>query len=148
MNVWTFTGNLGNDAETSYTQGGTAVCQMSVAVSSGYGDRKKTTWVKAVMFGKRAEGGIVQYLKKGQQVAVSGEAYIEEWEKDGQKRSMLKVNVNDIDLTGGNSGAQNQNQAPQRQQSSPQAPQQSQNDGFADFSDDIPFDLYQRNMIA
>lgn len=137
MNVWTFTGNLGNDAEVSYTQGGTAVCQISVAVKSGFGDKARTTWVKAALFGKRAEGGIVQFLKKGQQVAVSGEAFIDEWEKDGQKRSMLKVNISEIDLIGG-SGAQNTNQAPQQRQSSPQAPQQ-QAGGLDDFNDSIPF---------
>lgn len=101
MNVWTFTGNLGRDCEQSTTQSGMAICSFAVAVSSGYGDRKQTTWVKVKLFGKQAEGGLPQYLVKGQQVAVSGEATLAEWtKKDGSKGYTLEVVANQVDLIG------------------------------------------------
>ena len=135
MNVWNFTGNLGKDAEVKYTAGGMAVASFSVAVTSGYGDKEKTTWVNCGLFGKRAEGALPQYLLKGAQVAISGEAFLDEWEKDGVTNRMLKVNVDKLDLIGGrsdNAPAQQQRQVPQqRPQQAPQqqnrpAPQQQQ----------------------
>lgn len=144
MNIFCFTGNLGRNAETRYSANGTAICSFSVAVKSGYGEREKTLWVRCSMFGKRAEGGLVPYLVKGQQVAVSGELSLNEYQgNDGQTRTSLEVNIRDITLLGGrsdNSGAPNQNHAPQQQPQAPQqqqAPQQSaQSDSY---EDDIPF---------
>jgi len=101
MNVWNFTGNLGKDADVRSISSGTSVCSFSVAVTSGYGDKEKTTWVQCGLFGKRAEGSLPQYLVKGQKVAISGEAFLDEWDgKDGAKHSVMKVNVNSLDLIG------------------------------------------------
>jgi len=101
MNVFTFTGNLGKDCEKKTTQGGTNICEFSVGVTSGFGDKAKTTWVKCSLFGKKAEGKLPDYLVKGQKVCVSGEVTLEEWaNKEGVKNSMLKVNVNSLDLIG------------------------------------------------
>src|SRR5690554_3088192 len=73
MNVFTATGRLGRDAETRYTANGTAVAGMPIAVDFGFGDSKGTIWLDASLWGKRAESGLIPYLVKGQQVAVSGE---------------------------------------------------------------------------
>jgi single-strand DNA-binding protein len=133
MNKFIFTGNLGKDAEVKVTQSGMSVCSFSVAVKSGYGDKQKTTWANCSLFGKRAEGQLPQYLKKGAQVAISGELTLDEWEgKDGTTQKSIKVNVDDLDLIGGKP----EGSAPaQRQpQQTPAAPAPG-DDGF----DDIPF---------
>lgn len=128
MNIFTFTGGLGADAETKSTQGGTSVCSFPVAVNSGYGENKKTTWVRCNLFGKRAEGNLPNYLVKGAQVAISGELTLEQWESNGEKKSALKLNVNSLDLIGG------------KTEQAPQAPQVQQHSGFDDsFNDSIPF---------
>jgi single-strand DNA-binding protein len=102
MNVFTATANLGRDVEVRHTQGGAAVATFPIAVTSGYGDNKKTTWVRCALFGKRAEGGLIQYLTKGTQVAVSGEISLNEFQgQDGQTRTSLELRVNDLDLIGG-----------------------------------------------
>ena len=102
MNNWNITGNLGNDAEVSTTNTGKYICSFSVAVKSGYGQNEKTTWVKCVIFGARAEGKLPEMLKKGKQVAISGEIYLDEWEdKQGQKQKTLKMVVGSLDLIGG-----------------------------------------------
>tara|TARA_R110002096_G_scaffold152085_2_gene315026 strand:- start:8100 stop:8618 length:519 start_codon:yes stop_codon:yes gene_type:complete len=168
MNNWIFTGNLGKDCEIRTTQGGMTVCSFSVAVKSGYGDNAKTTWANCALFGKRAEGGLPQYLVKGAQVCIAGEACLDEWEKDGVKNKALKVNVDKLDLIGGNANAQSPapQQAPQQQAPMQQVPMQRQPQrmqqaptmheqqaaqhpqaqmqqqpaqGFDQFDDDIPF---------
>ena len=126
MNNFIFTGNLGRDAEVKYLSSGSAVCEFSVAVKSGYGDREKTNWVRCAMFGKKAEGQLPQYLLKGTQVAVSGELELQEWEGQNGKGAALSVNVQNIDLVGGKQDAQPQKQSYAQQQQAPmqQAPMQ------------------------
>jgi single-strand DNA-binding protein len=101
MNVWSFTGNIGQDCERKALPSGKTVCEFSVGVSSGYGDKKKTTWAKCALFGKAAEGKLPEYLVKGAKVAVTGEVTLEEWAgKDGATRHSLRVAVNTVDLIG------------------------------------------------
>jgi len=128
MNLLACTGYIGKDAEVRYTAGGTAIASWSVAVKAGYGDKEKTMWVRCSLFGKRAEGGLIKYLKKGTQVAVSGELFLNEWEKEGQKHASLELKVvGEIDLIGGKKQADNS-------PSTSPAPAPD-----ADFDDDIPF---------
>jgi single-strand DNA-binding protein len=156
MNVWNFTGNIGKDCEVGATQGGTTVCKFTVAVKSGYGDNKKTTWVNCRLWGKRAEGKITEYLKKGQKVAISGECELAEWQgQDGSPNKALMVNVNDIELCGSTIAQQAGNAAPTARQQQPAAPHgaaqyqqnasapnaaqsHSNNNGGFTFDDDLP----------
>ncbi len=102
MNIYTFTGRLARDCEQRFTQSGMAICSFTVAVDAGYGDKKTTNWIRCNLFGKRAEGGLPQYLVKGAQVAVSGELKVNEYEdKEGNKRTSIDVNVDKLDLVGG-----------------------------------------------
>jgi len=127
MNVFAFTGNLGHDCRTNNVNG-TTVANFSVAAKAGYGDKEQTLWIDCALWGKRAEGGIVQYLTKGQQVAVHGELSTREHEG----KTYLQCRVNDVTLVGGKpSGAQ---AAPQQQPPQPQTPQQP-----PQMDDDIPF---------
>jgi len=141
MNIWNFTGNLGKDSEVRYLPSGEAICTFSVAVSSGYGDKKKTTWPNCALFGKAASGNLPKYLTQGTQVAVSGEVTLDEWEaNDGTKRTTLKVNVLKIDLIG-SSNQKNGSSAGQQQPQRQQAPQQQPPAGFDDDFEgsDLPF---------
>ena len=122
MNLFSFTGNLGKDAEVKYLPNGNSVCEFSVAVKSGYGDREKTNWVRCAMFGKKAEGQLPQYLVKGTQVAVSGELELQEWEGQNGKGAALSVSVQNIDLIGSKPQQGAPAQAPQPAYG--QAPQQ------------------------
>lgn len=101
MNVYSFSGNLGRDAEQKFLPDGASIVSFSVAVKSGYGDKEATTWVKANIWGKKGEG-VFPYLKKGQLVGVSGELTLREYDKkDGSgKGSSLEVRVNDLTLLG------------------------------------------------
>lgn len=133
LNSWSFTGNLGRDAESRYTPAGDAVVQFSVGVQSGYGDKATTTWARCAMWGKRGEA-VAKYLLKGQLVVINGEVTLREFvNKEGIKQHSLEVRVNDLALLGKRDSDQPlTGNAPQRP-----APQ---GDGAVDdFADDIPF---------
>ena len=135
MNVFCFTGNLGGDVKVNST-GGSTVANFSVAVKSGFGDKAHTMWIACALWGKQAESKLIDYLTKGQQVAITGE--LSTREHDG--KTYLQARVSTIHLIGGKSEggqqqAPHQQQAPQRQQ---QAPSQ-QSPGFDDDLDSIPF---------
>lgn len=138
MNVFTFTGRLGRDAEVRHTPSGHAVCAFTVANDIGFGERKTTNWIKCDLWGKRAEGGLPQHLVKGAQVVVTGEVSLDEFQKrDGTQAAALKVRVMDVDLVGGKNGAPQQD-AHSEAKANGYAPQQAAPIP-ADFDDDIPF---------
>jgi single-strand DNA-binding protein len=148
MNVFTFTGNLGRECRTA--NNGTAVCNFAVAVKSGFGDNATTLWIDCALWGKQAESKLVNYLVKGQQVAVSGELGMREHEG----KSYLTCRVSSISLVGGQSQG-GQNNAPQAQpQQNQSVPQQQMQKHYSqptqnqpapmvepdfDFDDEIPF---------
>jgi single-strand DNA-binding protein len=135
MNVFNCTARLGRDAEVRVTQGGLSICHFTGAVDAGYGDKKKTVWIRFSLFGKRAEGQLPSYLTKGTQVAISGELSTNEFtDKDGNQKFLLECNVNSLDLIGGRQEQQPVQQPVQRPQH-----QQQQFEPEEDFSDDIPF---------
>ena len=100
-NVFSFHGTVGRDAEVRYAPSGVAVLNVTVANNVGFGDKQKTNWIRVVLFGKRAEGKLVEHLKKGQQVFVSGELTQDEYKaNDGTTKTSLELNANIIDLLG------------------------------------------------
>jgi single-strand DNA-binding protein len=102
MNIWTGIVRVVADAEQRYSQSGSAVCTVRLVADSGYGDKKKPLWMRGVLFGKRAEGGLAQLLTKGQQLSVCGELSMNEWEnKDGQKQQSLELTMEKVTLVGG-----------------------------------------------
>ena len=135
MNILCLTGNLGRDAEVRQA-GGSSVCSFAVALSSGWGDKKTTTWINCSIWGRQAEGTLPTYLKKGQQVALSGELSTREYQaKDGTMKTSLELRVGTIDLIGkrDESSVTAQPQRPAQQQSQQAAPPDHNT-----FDDDIP----------
>lgn len=140
-NVFSFTGTVGRDAEIRYTPSGLAVLSVTVANNIGFGDKQQTLWVRVALFGKRAEGGLQNYLKKGQQVFVSGELTQNEYKaNDGSMKTSLELNANIIDLIGKRSESGQGQQTYQASGSQSSAPKAASQDNFDDaFDDDIPF---------
>lgn len=126
MNVFTASGRLGRDSEVKNVNG-TSLCEFALAIDTGYGDRKSTMWVRCNIWGKRAEGGLPQYLVKGTQVMVSGDLSQRTYQKkDGTDATSLDLRVQEIELIGGKSAPAHQ---PVQQQAAPQP----------DFDDPLPF---------
>lgn len=130
-------GRLGRDGEGKYVSG-TALFEFSVAEDVGFGDRRVTNWWEVQLWGKQAEGRLVDFLTKGQQVAVFGEVTLREWQdKDGNKRLSPEIRANSVQLVGskGDNAVPRESEPapPKRQESKPAA-------GGGDFDDsDIPF---------
>lgn len=92
INTITITGNLTRDPDMGYSQGGAAFTKFSLAVNS---EKDKAIFINCVVFGKQAEF-VAQNISKGDSVAVTGRLDIDEWEKDGVKRTAPKVIVNNF----------------------------------------------------
>lgn len=130
-------GRLGRDGEGKQVSG-TALFEFSVAEDVGFGDRKTTNWWKVQLWGKQAESRVVDFLTKGQQVAVFGEVTMREWtDKDGNKRLSPEIRANSVQLV----GSKGDNAVPR--DSEPAAPPQRRESAPAprmdDREDDIPF---------
>lgn len=99
MNICTFIGHLGRDCEVGETPQGTSVCSFSLAVKYGFGDNQGTNWIQCSLFGKRADGKLPEYLRKGTKVGVSGELRVHEYDdKDNARRVSIGLFVNTLDL--------------------------------------------------
>lgn len=139
-------GRLTRDAELKYTSAGMAVCKFAIAVNK----RRKQgeEWVEEasffdiVLWGRSGET-LNNYLVKGKQVAVEGELHQNRWEQDGQARSKIEINANNVQLLGGNAGASGQgvgNASSDPAHVQNRAGSAGKDDGMPpDFPDDIPF---------
>ena len=142
-NVFSFTGTIGRDAEVRYAPSGMAILNVTVANNIGFGDKQQTLWIRVALFGKRAEGSLKDYLKKGQQVFVSGELSQNEYRaNDGTTKISLELNANIIDLVGrrNEGGAPQQSYQDNTVRESPPARAAASHDNFDDpYDDDVPF---------
>lgn len=146
-NVVSFTATIGRDVEVKYLPSGQAVLNVSVANNVGFGDRQQTIWFRVVLWGKRAEGSLKDYLKKGQQVFVSGELTQSEYQgKDGTTKTILEVNANILDLVGKRSDApqqQSEQKPPEKYKTLAQEYEELERQKAARsapaYDDDIPF---------
>ena len=89
-------GNLGNDPDVKYTQGGMAIATLSLATTYSRKDKEgnfqeKTEWHRVKLFGKTAEVA-GEYLKKGSLVYLEGRLKTEKYDdKGGETKYFTKV---------------------------------------------------------
>ena len=131
MNKLIITGRLTRDAELRYIPNGTPVLSFSVANNTGFGDNEKTQFFDCSLFGKRAEGKLKDFMKKGKQVLVEGEVSIKTYKKqDGSNGASLNVLVGNVELIGGNSPAESGGDYAQSLQNTPSPKAEWANDDF------------------
>lgn len=118
-------GNLTRDPEVKYLQSGTAVCDLGLAINERSKVREEwtdiTTFVDVTLFGKVAEVA-GEYLSKGAPVLIVGKLRFEQWEKDGQKRSKLKVVGESMQMLGGRPRNEDSQERPERREDHNQSP--------------------------
>jgi len=89
-------GNLTRDPQLRYTQSGTAVTNLGLAINRVWTGqdgqrREETTYVDVTLWGRQAEVAS-EYLHKGAPVFIEGRLRLDQWEdKEGQSRSRLVV---------------------------------------------------------
>jgi single-strand DNA-binding protein len=97
-------GNLTRDPELRYIPSGTAVSEIGLAVNDRVkkGDQwvDETTFVDVTLWGRTAEVAN-EYLSKGSNILIEGRLKLDTWEKDGQKRSKLRVVAEKMQMLGG-----------------------------------------------
>ena len=100
-------GNLTRDPEVKYTTGGTAVCEISLAMNHRWRDSKsnemkeEVTFVEVTFFGRTAEVA-GEYLAKGRPALIEGRLKLERWHDrtDGKPRQKLIVIAESLQLLG------------------------------------------------
>lgn len=94
-------GQLGQDVEIRYTQGGDAVANFSVATSEKWKGKdgqmqESTEWHRVTVWGKLAEL-CGQYLTKGSRVYVEGPLKTRKWQdQNGNDRYSTEINAKEI----------------------------------------------------
>jgi single-strand DNA-binding protein len=102
-------GNLTRDVEVRYLQSGMAVCDIGLAVNDRRKNQQTGEWVEEVTFvditlwGRTAEVA-GEYLSKGSPVMIEGRLKLDQWEKEGQKHSKLKVVGERMQMVGAKGG--------------------------------------------
>jgi single-strand DNA-binding protein len=111
VNVVVITGNLTQDPELRHIGGGTAVCELRVAVNTRRKDGQTGEWVdkpnyfNVTVWGAQGEN-CANYLAKGRPVAIEGRLDWREWEaKDGSgKRQAVQIVANSVQFLGSRDG--------------------------------------------
>ncbi len=148
-------GNLGNDPETRYTQGGMAVTKISLATTRSRKDRDgnyvdDTQWHRVTFFGKLGEiAG--EYLQKGSQVYVEGEIRYDKYtDKEGVEKFFTEIVANEMQMLGNRGDGEGRRSSDQRREGSRETTQRQQgrstrpapppkDDFDENYDDDIPF---------
>jgi len=112
INIVVITGNLTKDPDLRHTGGGTAVCDLRVAVNSRRKNGQTGEWedkpnyFDVTVWGAQGEN-CANYLSKGRPVAVEGRLDWSEWEaKDGSgKRQAVRIVANSVQFLGSRDGS-------------------------------------------
>jgi len=137
-------GNLTADPEIRYTPSGAPVTTIRLACTEKYRSKsstelkEETLFINCIVWGNQATSAH-QYLKKGSKCFVEGKLVIREYEKDGIRRWVTEVRVQNLKFLGSPAkGRSFENKG----QPSQQHAAETEEDEFMppDFNDeDIPF---------
>ena len=89
-------GRLGKSPDLKYSQGGAAICSLSVATDESYKDRdgnkvERTEWHNVTVFQRMAEN-CANYLAKGSLVYIEGRLKTEKWQdQQGNDKYTTKI---------------------------------------------------------
>ena len=124
-NIVVLCGNLTRDPEVRKIPNGQSVCDLGLAVNESFKDKsgaqqERAVFVDVIAWGNTADA-CGHYLRKGSPVLVEGRLQLDQWEKDGEKRSKLRVRADRVHFLGQPGG---ERQAPQAQRApaSPNTP--------------------------
>lgn len=142
-NVFVCTGRLGRDPERRNFPDGGFVVNLNLAISDQWKSKdsgekqERTLWLPVSIQNQGIAKVAEQYLKKGSRVSISGKLQSREYEKDGQKHTVIELVISpfggSLTMLDGPSG----DSQPRQQE---RAPARSASGSFgSDPLDDIPF---------
>jgi single-strand DNA-binding protein len=149
MNKVILCGNLGEDAELKYTQGGQAVARIRLCTSKKWVDKdgkkqERPEWHTCNWWGKGAEA-VAQYMLKGNKILLEGELQTRSWDdKDGNKRYSTEVNVHNVELltpknSGQSAGNAREDQRRQARAAAPKDYDEQTGEVYQEDDSDVPF---------
>lgn len=105
LNSCSFVGRLTRDAEMQNVGAkGTALVKFAIANNTGYGQYARTNFINVQMWGNTGTN-VMRWLKKGKQVAVTGQLENNKWTgKDGLEHDSWTLTCNAIQLLADASG--------------------------------------------
>ena len=143
MNKFIATGNLVREPELTYAKSGTAIFRNALAVNDEY-KKDKTHFFNFTAFGKTAET-MATYLQKGSKILVDASLNQNTYEKDGQNRTSIELNINrfeflDSKKQADSNGSSNQSTTYQRNSNNRT---QAQNDPFLNIGQEVSVDDFE-----
>jgi len=145
LNDCKFIGRLGQDVEIKYLPSGSAVANISIAVSDDYKDKsgqkvEQTEWVRITAFGKLAEI-MGQYLHKGSKIFISGRMKTRKWtDQQGVEKYSTEIVAENMQMLDGAQQANNATAPSANNFQSAGAKPSDGQPGLDDFpNDDIPW---------
>lgn len=91
-------GNLVGDPERKATQSGKDLAIFTLAVNTGYGEYKKTLYIRCLVWGNRVDSALT-WLHKGDKAMVAGEISASAYkDKTGVPKASLELNVQEIEF--------------------------------------------------
>lgn len=137
-------GNLTRNPEVRYTQGGSAVAEIGLAVNRSWFDKasnsrkEEVTFVDVTLWGRTAEVA-GEYLSKGRPVLIEGRLQLDQWDdkESGQKRSKLRVVGEELRMLAGSGERSGRSEGRSETTTTPTKAQDPFNDSIPD--DEIPF---------
>jgi len=138
MNNLFVSGILGRDPEITEINGKKLV-KFSIADKI---NKDTTQWLNCEAWENTAEN-IAKFFKKGDKIIIIGQLLIQEYQKDGEKKSITKVRINQFDFANGRrEQAGNDSATAQVMTTQPtviQNVQEIKADLFQNNNDDVPF---------
>jgi len=98
INSFAFTGRLTKDAGYTTLASGKGLLVANVAINTGFGDYKKTLYVKVQQWGESGQN-IAKYLTKGTLVGGVGEVSLNSWSsKEGKQYTDVQIDVRFLNI--------------------------------------------------
>lgn len=99
LNSFSVTGRITKDAELKMIGAKQTPCaEFTVANNTGFGQYEKCSFVDVQLWGQSAEG-LIKYLTKGKQVAVTGEFVQNNWtDQNGGKHTTWRLSCRGVTL--------------------------------------------------
>ncbi len=135
-------GYLGRDPEMRFTQSGTPVTNMRVAVSNSWQgrdgeQRERTEWFTVVAWGRLAEIAN-EYLATGRQVYIEGRLETREWQdREGNDRTTTELVARELLMLGGRDNEDSQQIQPENNERPVNDKRPVNDDEIT--ADDLPF---------
>ena len=132
MNKCIFLARTTKGVEVRYTQSNKAVGRFSIAVDTGYGDNKKTSFFNCIAWEKTAET-LEKHAPKGTKLLLECEAVQNQYEdKNGNKVNSVEFVVKNFEFCEGKKDTQD---------NAPSAPTRTDSDGFMNVTEGVDEEL-------